>query len=168
MIPLGTVITRFRWPASITTYAVITLVTLPIGRFVAGDRVHRTAPVVAFASSAHGAATAAGPFAAWLAWPRTGCACAAAPVAVIRPAASSTAAAIALVSRLKTRICPPIPFPNEYTRILSAGLRLRYKYERISCPTGPVAAVQGHRQSRRFDGRHRHAGLACCETRKGS
>src|SRR6516164_8447930 len=100
MIPLGTVITRFRWPASITTYAVITLVTLPIGRFVDGDRVHWTAPVVAFASSAHGAATPAGPFAAC-------CACAAAPVAVIRPVTSSPAAAIALVSRQNTRICPP-------------------------------------------------------------
>src|SRR5215472_5118233 len=168
MIPLGTVITRFRWPASITTYAVITLVTLPIGRFVAGNRVHRTAPVVAFASSAHGAATPAGPFAAWLAWTRTVCACAAAPVAVIRPVTSSPATAIALVIRPKTRIIPPRPLSNECTRILSAGLRLRDKYERIFCPNGPVAAVQGYRQSRRFDGRRRHAGLACCETRKGS
>ena len=59
-MPSGTVITRLRSPASMTTYAVITLVTLPIGRSLTDDRLHRSAPVAAFASSAHGARTPAG------------------------------------------------------------------------------------------------------------
>src|ERR1700688_2691823 len=59
-MPLGTVITRFRSPASITTYAVITLVIDPIGRSVTDDLDHRSRPVASFASSAHRARTPAG------------------------------------------------------------------------------------------------------------
>src|SRR5450756_96979 len=62
-MPLGTVITRFRWPASITTYAVITLVTDPIGRSVTDALDQRSAPVAWFASSAHRERTPGGPFA---------------------------------------------------------------------------------------------------------
>src|ERR1700722_18381834 len=39
------VIVRFRFPALITTSAVITLVMLPIGRSVFSSRLHRTVPV---------------------------------------------------------------------------------------------------------------------------
>src|SRR5580704_11863475 len=39
------VIVRFRFPALITTSAVITLVMLPIGRSVFNSRLHRTVPV---------------------------------------------------------------------------------------------------------------------------
>src|SRR5579863_1163567 len=66
-MPSGTVITRLRSPASMTTYAVMTLVTLPIGRSLTDERLHRSAPVAAFASSAHGARTPAGAAAAFAA-----------------------------------------------------------------------------------------------------
>ena len=53
-MPPGTVITRFRLSPGVvsTTYAVITLVTEPIGRSITEDRDQRSAPVAAFASSA--------------------------------------------------------------------------------------------------------------------
>src|ERR1700722_7356000 len=53
-MPPGTVITRFRLSPGVvsTTYAVMTLVTEPIGRFTTDDRDHRSAPVAALASSA--------------------------------------------------------------------------------------------------------------------
>ena len=57
-------ISWFRWPASITTYAVITLVIDPIGRSVTDDWDQRSLPVASFASSAHGARTPTGPGAA--------------------------------------------------------------------------------------------------------
>src|SRR5580704_2013278 len=95
-MPSGTVITRLRLPASMTTYAVITLVTLPIGRSLTDARLHRSAPVAAFASSAHGARTPAGAAAAAFT-PVTvfaavavfaGAAALAAGAAAVRPAAS--------------------------------------------------------------------------------
>jgi hypothetical protein len=48
------VITRFRLSPRVvsTTYAVITLVTEPIGRLITDERDQRLAPVAAFASSA--------------------------------------------------------------------------------------------------------------------
>src|SRR5215831_15845509 len=62
----GTLIFRLRFPASITTRAVMTLVTLPIGRLVPGSRLHSCWPVPASARSAPSAwipagAVAAGP-----------------------------------------------------------------------------------------------------------
>src|SRR5271167_928598 len=60
MMPLGTVIIWFRWPDSITTYAVITLAIDPIGRSVTEDLDQRSLPVASFASSAQGARTPAG------------------------------------------------------------------------------------------------------------
>src|ERR1700685_678648 len=61
MMPPGTVISWFRWPASITTYAVITLVIDPIGRSVTDDWDQRSLPVASSASSANGACTPTGP-----------------------------------------------------------------------------------------------------------
>src|SRR5215475_12366226 len=56
----GTLILRPRFPASITTSAVMTLVTLPIGRLVPASRLHSRWPVLPSASSAPGARTPAG------------------------------------------------------------------------------------------------------------
>ena len=56
----GTVIFRSRFPAWITTSAVMTLVTLPIGRLVPASRPHSSWPVPASASSAPSAPTPAG------------------------------------------------------------------------------------------------------------
>src|SRR5580693_7965995 len=52
MTDFGTVISRFRSPAWITTSAVMTFTMLPIGRSVLRSRLHRTLPVAAFASAA--------------------------------------------------------------------------------------------------------------------
>src|SRR6516225_686417 len=98
-MPFGTVITLFRLPASITRYAVITLVMLPIGRSLTEDRLHRLAPVTAFASSAQWDCTPTGALAA-----RT----AGAPGAnATIPAASTPATAPALTSRTTARIISP-------------------------------------------------------------
>src|SRR5215467_11566055 len=59
-----TVIFRARFPAWITTSAVMTLVTLPIGRLVLGSRPHSFWPVPASARSAPSAWTPAGAAAA--------------------------------------------------------------------------------------------------------
>src|ERR1700692_2237394 len=61
-MPLGTVITRLRFSPGVvsTTYAVITLVTEPIGRSSTDDLDQRSAPVAAFASSAKRDRTPAG------------------------------------------------------------------------------------------------------------
>src|SRR5580700_1992405 len=96
MMPRGTVISWFRWPASITTYAVITLVIDPIGRSVTDDRDQRFWPVASSASSAQGARTRPGPAAlallALLALPRLA-ARAAGPAARIITAAIPAATA---------------------------------------------------------------------------
>src|SRR5271154_2630125 len=52
MTDFGTVISRFRSPAWITTSAVMTFTMLPIGRSVLRSRLHRTCPVAALASAA--------------------------------------------------------------------------------------------------------------------
>src|SRR5580700_4657923 len=113
-MPSGTVITRLRPPASMTTYAVITLVTLPIGRSLTDDRLHRSAPVAAFASSAHGARTPAGVAAAFAAATVfavvavfTVVAALAAGAAAVRPAASRPVTAAPLSSPAGTRIGSP-------------------------------------------------------------
>src|SRR5258708_31859329 len=51
MTALGTRICRSRFPAWITTSAVITFATLPIGRSVSRPRLHSRPPVAAFAST---------------------------------------------------------------------------------------------------------------------
>src|SRR6266516_1235404 len=56
----GTVIFRPRFPAWITTSAVMTLVTLPIGRLALGSRPHSNWPVPASARTAPSARTPAG------------------------------------------------------------------------------------------------------------
>src|SRR5215831_4115581 len=56
----GTVIFRARFPAWITTSAVMTLVMLPIGRLVLGSRPHSFKPVPASARYAPSAATPVG------------------------------------------------------------------------------------------------------------
>src|ERR1700761_8401960 len=109
-MPSGTVITRLRSPASMTTYAVITLVTLPIGRSVTDERLHRSAPVAAFATSAHGARTPAGAaaafavVAAFAAVAVFAVAALAAGAAAVRPAASKPVTAAPLSSPAGTRI----------------------------------------------------------------
>src|SRR5215472_1607059 len=90
-MPEGTVITWLRLPASITRYAVMTLVMLPIGRSAVVARLHSHLPVLAFASTAHGAATPAGAVA-------VACGAAFAIVLVPRSPASVRATAIALVT----------------------------------------------------------------------
>src|SRR5215471_1943930 len=93
-MPAGTVTTRPRPPVSITTYAVMTLVMLPIGRLVTDVRLHRSAPLTAFATSAHGARTPVGADVA-----------ARAPgAAAARQPATSPVTATALNSRPATRI----------------------------------------------------------------
>ena len=81
MTAAGTVITRFRLSPGVvsTTYAVITLVTDPIGRLVTDERDHRSLPVAATAISAHrdrtaasGPVVTAGPAAPGLAAPGCG------------------------------------------------------------------------------------------------
>src|SRR4029077_15088988 len=57
----GTVIRRLRWPALITTSAVITLVMLAIGTSVFRSRLHSTWPLDATAIAAALACTPAGP-----------------------------------------------------------------------------------------------------------
>src|SRR5690349_12634388 len=118
-MPSGTVITRLRPPASMTTYAVITLVTLPIGRSLTDERLHRSAPVAAFATSAHGARTPAGAAAAFavavfavavavFAVAVFAVAAAlAAGAAAVRPAASKPVTAAPLSSPAGTRIGSP-------------------------------------------------------------
>src|SRR5580704_14095171 len=99
-MPLGTVITRFRLSPGVvsTTYAVITLVTEPIGRSSTDDRDHRSAPVAAFASSAQRDRTPAGAEAGLAAVTAPACvvaaraAGAAAPPATIIPASTAPAA----------------------------------------------------------------------------
>src|SRR5215471_15362590 len=58
------VIARSRWPALITTKAVITLVMLAIGRSVFRPRLHSSLPVAAFSTAADHAPTPDGPVAA--------------------------------------------------------------------------------------------------------
>src|SRR5579862_4118420 len=101
-MPSGTVITRLRSPASMTMYAVITLVTLPIGRSVTDERLHRSAPVAAFATSAHGARTPAGAVAVFAV-----AAAFAAGAAAVRPAASNPVTAAPLSNPAGTRIGSP-------------------------------------------------------------
>src|SRR5262245_47210656 len=101
-MPFGTVITRFRPPTLITTYAVITLVMLAIGRSLTEERLHRLAPVTAFAISAQWDCTPMGALAADAAR-APGAPGAAATI----PAASSPAMAPALTSRTTARIMPP-------------------------------------------------------------
>ena len=57
----GMVIVRSRWPALITTKAVITLVMLAIGRSVFRPRLHSSLPVAAFSTAADHAPTPDGP-----------------------------------------------------------------------------------------------------------
>src|ERR1700761_785778 len=66
-MPPGTVITWFRFSPGVvsTTYAVMTLVTEPIGRSVTDDLDQRSAPVAAFASSARRDRTPTGAAAAF-------------------------------------------------------------------------------------------------------
>src|ERR1700729_4173958 len=107
-MPSGTVITRLRSPASMTAYAVITLVTLPIGRSLTDERLHRSAPVAAFASSAHGARTPAGAAAAFAAVTVFTVVAALAPGAGgVRPTASRPVTAAPLSSPAGTRIGSP-------------------------------------------------------------
>src|SRR5271165_2013271 len=107
-MPSGTVITRLRSPASMTTYAVMTLVTLPIGRSLTDERLHRSAPVAAFATSAHGACTPAGAAAAFAVVAVFAMAAAlAAGAAAVRPAASNPVTAAPLSSPAGTRIGSP-------------------------------------------------------------
>src|SRR4249920_1545003 len=60
MTAFGTRILRLRSPARITTSAVITLVTLPIGRSVFRSRLHSSVPVAASATTPPLAFTARG------------------------------------------------------------------------------------------------------------
>ena len=60
MTAFGTRILRLRSPALITTSAVITLVTLPMGRSVFRSRLHSTVPVAASATTPPLALTARG------------------------------------------------------------------------------------------------------------
>src|SRR5487761_934857 len=159
-MPLGTVITRFRLSPGVvsTTYAVITLVTEPIGRSSTDDLDQRSAPVAAFASSARcdrtptGAEAFASPVAALAAGAAT-------PPATIIPATTAPAASPAAI-RMRY-----LPRPNEDTRILSVrpafgcGLRLNFLpnggvLRRKRVPTKPHA-------SHRSDGGRSLAGLAC-------
>src|SRR5580693_4785864 len=148
-MPSGTVITRLRSPASMTTYAVITLVTLPIGRSLTDERLHRSAPVAAFASSAHGARTPAGAaavtaFAAVTVF-AVGTALAAGAAAV-SPAASRPVTAAPLSSPAGTRIGSPTRFTDEDIRILSAARRIRnllrdFSSERSRGWSGPCPVI---------------------------
>src|SRR6516162_1711992 len=79
MTAAGTLISRPRSPAWITTSAVMTFVMLPIGRSVSGSRLHSTVPVAASASTAPLAFTSRGA-------PTTWTAAAAGPVAVLADA----------------------------------------------------------------------------------
>src|SRR6185437_1349535 len=139
-MPLGTVITRFRLSPGVvsTTYAVITLVTEPIGRLITDERDQRLAPVAAFASSAKcdrmptgteaGFAATAASFAAVARSPVAARAAGAVtPPARIIPATTATAA-----SPTAIRMRHLLPRPDEVTRILSVrppsgcGLRLNF------------------------------------------
>src|SRR6266705_5545812 len=66
MTAFGTRIFRFRSPALITTRAVITLVTLPIGRSVFRSRLHSCVPVAASASTPPVALTPRGAPTTWM------------------------------------------------------------------------------------------------------
>src|ERR1700683_3723052 len=61
MTDSGTVISWFRWPARITTRAVMTFTMLPMGRSVSRAVLHRIWPVAALASAAPWAAIPDGP-----------------------------------------------------------------------------------------------------------
>src|SRR5580692_120419 len=135
MIPLGTVITRFRSPASITTYAVITLAIEPIGCSLTDDRDQRSAPVVSSASSANGARTPAGVLlVASAACVRSEAAArVAGPAATINPA-TNPAVTVDAASRPVFRIGSPSACPRAVQRILPArpvgGGRLRLNFLR--------------------------------------
>src|SRR5215470_10417684 len=102
MTKLGTVTGSFRWPAWITTSAVMTFVMLAIGRLMFSARLHSCRRVTAFTRSAPRACTPAGPAAA--AAGRSGAAAAAvaggaeAPTDEIKNAAAIAAAAELAVS----------------------------------------------------------------------
>src|ERR1700748_722833 len=93
-MPLGTVITWFRFSPGVvsTTYAVMTLVTEPIGRSVTDDLDQRSAPVAAFASSARRDRTPAGAAAAFAFAVAALAAGGATPPATTRPAITAPAA----------------------------------------------------------------------------
>src|ERR1700735_3772302 len=121
-MPLGTVITRFRLPAWITTYAVITLVIEPIGCSLTDDRDQRSAPLLSSASSATGARTPAGVLLA--AAPPCASSEAAArvagPAATINPA-SNPAATVDAASRPVFRIGSPSACPAHVQAIVPGG-----------------------------------------------
>src|SRR5580692_192840 len=118
-MPLGTVITRLRSPASITTYAVITLVIEPIGCSLTDDRDQRSAPVVWFATSANGARTPAGVLlVAPTACVRSEAAArVAGPAATIKPA-TNPAVTVDAASRPAFGIGSPSACPGTVHRIL--------------------------------------------------
>src|ERR1700722_1431066 len=134
-MPLGTVITRFRSPASITTYAVITLVIEPIGCSLTDDRDQRSAPVISFSSSANGARTPVGVLlvASAACAPSEAAAGVAGPAATINPA-TNPAATVDAASRPVFRIGSPSGRPNAVQRILPVrpvcGGRLRLNFLR--------------------------------------
>src|SRR6266566_3274926 len=93
----------FRWPARITTSAVITLVMLPIGLRRSRLRLHSRRPVLAFSSSTPLARILAGPLTAVAARPVPPRAAAAVRAANARAAGAAVAVAVAAAGRPAAR-----------------------------------------------------------------